>query len=69
MYSKECCLFLFPEERIEFGQALLEFAAGEFYLKIFLVRVFRMRIHNFLVYPNETHNYYHVCAMGMYLIF
>jgi hypothetical protein len=36
MYSKECCFFFcfFPEERIEFGQALLEFAAGEFYKKI-----------------------------------
>jgi hypothetical protein len=29
-------LSFFPEERIEFGQALLEFAAGEFYKKKFL---------------------------------
>ncbi len=53
MYSKECCLFLFPEERIEFGQALLEFAAGEFFKIVFLARAFRMRIQNFMVFQME----------------
>jgi hypothetical protein len=63
MYSKEFVFFFFPEERIEFGQALLEFAAGEFYKKNFLVISFLMRIYNFLVYPNGTHDYYHVWAI------
>jgi hypothetical protein len=33
---KNVVFFFFLEERIEFGQALLEFASGEFYKKKFL---------------------------------